>query len=40
MYVLINQDRLKGNCDRDNYDINKAAKHIAESTTKKDSKKK
>lgn len=34
---LINTPHKNKECDRDSYDINKAAKHIAEATKKKDS---
>jgi len=33
MFVVI--DKLKSSCDRDSYDINKAAKDIADKTLKK-----
>ena len=36
MYVIINQNNLKGNCERDDYNIKKAAKDIAEKTKKTD----
>lgn len=40
MLSLINPSYKDKECDRDNYDINKAAKHIADSSRKKESKNK
>ena len=35
MYVVINQNNLKSSCERDDYNIKKAAKDIATKTLKK-----
>ena len=34
MYVVINQNNLKSSCERDDYNIKKAAKDIADKTKK------